>query len=66
VLGSLFPFVMLLMPGNRQVNRYGSPPPPNSRSVKILAALWLVLIICGLVAALTIPALVEMRHGAGF
>jgi uncharacterized membrane protein YhaH (DUF805 family) len=66
VLGSLFPFVMLLMPGNREVNRYGSPPPPNSRSVKILAALWLLLIISGLIAALTIPALVEMRQGAGF
>lgn len=66
VLGSLFPFVMLLMPGSREVNRYGSPPPPNSRSVKILAALWLLLIISGLVAALTIPALVEMRQGAGF
>ncbi|MCQ2044924.1 Uncharacterized membrane protein YhaH, DUF805 family [Stutzerimonas kunmingensis] len=66
VLGSLFPFVMLLMPGSREVNRYGSPPPPNSRSVKILAALWLLLIISGLVAALTIPALVKMRQGAGF
>jgi len=66
VLGSLFPFVMLLMPGSREVNRYGSPPPPNSRSVKILAALWLLLIISGLVAALAIPALVEMRQGAGF
>lgn len=66
VLGSLFPFVMLLMPGNREANRYGSPPPPNSRPVKILAALWLLLIISGLVAALTVPALVAMRQGAGF
>lgn len=66
LLGSLFPFVMLLMPGNREANRYGSPPPPNSRSVKILAALWLLLIVAGLVAALTIPALVDIRHGAGF
>ncbi|BFN26946.1 hypothetical protein PSCT_02223 [Pseudomonas sp. SCT] len=64
LLGSLFPFFMLLMPGNREVNRYGSPPPPNSRSVKVLAALWLVLIIFGLVAALTVPALVDMRRGA--
>ncbi|MCQ4262873.1 DUF805 domain-containing protein [Stutzerimonas stutzeri] len=64
-LGSLFPFVMLLMPGNREVNRYGSPPPPNSRSVKVLAALWLVLIVSGLVAALTVPALVDLRHGTG-
>lgn len=64
LLGSLFPFFMLLMPGNREVNRYGSPPPPNSRSVKVLAALWLLLIIFGLVAALTVPALVDMRRGA--
>ncbi|MCQ4296258.1 DUF805 domain-containing protein [Pseudomonas stutzeri] len=66
ILGSLFPFVMLLMPGSREVNRYGSPPPPNSRPVKVLATLWLLLIISGLVAALTVPALVDMRHGAGF
>ncbi len=64
--GSLFPLVMLLMPGNRQVNRYGSPPPPNSRSVKILAALWLLVIFGGLLAALTVPALVDLRQGVGF
>lgn len=62
-LGSLFPFVMLLMPGSREVNHYGSPPPPNSRSVKVLAALWLVLIVSGLVAALTVPALVGLGNG---
>jgi len=62
-LGSLFPFVMLLMPGSREVNRYGSPPPPNSRSVKVLAALWLVLSVSGMVAALTVPALVGLGNG---
>lgn len=66
ILGSLFPFVMLLMPGSREVNRYGSPPPPNSRSVKVLATLWLLLIAGGVVSALTVPALVDLRHGAGF
>ncbi|MGE4405443.1 DUF805 domain-containing protein [Pseudomonas sp.] len=66
VVGSLFPLVMLLVPGNRQVNRYGSPPPPNSRSVKILAALWLLAVLGGLVAALTVPELVHLRQGAGF
>ncbi|EWC43016.1 DUF805 domain-containing protein [Pseudomonas stutzeri] len=60
LVGSLFPFVMLLVPGNRDVNRYGSPPPPNSRAVKVLALLWLVLIVAVLVAA---PALMDLRPG---
>ncbi|WP_295476229.1 DUF805 domain-containing protein [uncultured Pseudomonas sp.] len=44
-VGSLFPLVMMFMPGTRGPNRYGPPPPPNSRAVKILAGVWLVLVV---------------------
>lgn len=43
-VGSIFPFVMVIVPGNNTANRYGAPPPPNSTAVKILSSLWLVFI----------------------
>ncbi|WP_268798257.1 DUF805 domain-containing protein [Pseudomonas huanghezhanensis] len=43
-VGSFFPFLMMVVPGNNGANQYGAPQPPNSRSVKILASLWLVVI----------------------
>lgn len=64
VVGTIFPFVMMLVPGSKDVNRYGSPPPPNSLSVTILATLWLVVILIGVAAALTVPTLVDLRQSA--
>lgn len=55
VVGSLFPLVMLLMPGNPGANRFGPPQPPNSRAVKVLAALWLLVPILGIVTAVLLP-----------
>jgi uncharacterized membrane protein YhaH (DUF805 family) len=43
-VGSIFPFVMMIVPGNNTANRYGAPPPPNSTAVKVLSSLWLVFI----------------------
>lgn len=43
-VGSFFPFVMMIMPGNTVANRYGAPPPPNSNAVKVLSCLWVVFI----------------------
>ena len=63
VLLALFiPFVGLIwwfMPGSTQANRYGAPPPPNTLAVKILAGLFPVLIVLGIIAALAIPAYVD-------
>lgn len=52
VVGSVFPLVLMLAPGTSGPNRFGPPPPPNSRSVKILAGIWLVLPIIGIIAAI--------------
>ncbi|MDH4560909.1 DUF805 domain-containing protein [Pseudomonas sp. BN411] len=56
VVGSVFALLMLFMPGTDGPNRYGPPPPPNSRSVKVLAWLILLVPVIGIVAAISIPA----------
>ena len=43
-VSSIFPIVLVAMPGNAGPNRYGPPAPPNSRAVKILAWMWVLLI----------------------
>ena len=39
-VGSFFPFLIMVVPGNTVANRYGAPPPPNSTAVKVLSSLW--------------------------
>ncbi|MFY0730508.1 DUF805 domain-containing protein [Pseudomonas sp. NFX15] len=51
-VGSFFPFVIMVVPGNQTANRYGPPPPPNSTAVKVLSVLWLAMIALILVGAL--------------
>ncbi|MFJ4197683.1 DUF805 domain-containing protein [Pseudomonas sp. NPDC089534] len=43
-VGSVFPLVMMVMPGNAGANRYGPPPPPNTTAVKVLCSLWIVFV----------------------
>lgn len=43
-VSSIFPIVLVAMPGNAGPNRYGAPAPPNTRAVNILAWMWVVLI----------------------
>jgi uncharacterized membrane protein YhaH (DUF805 family) len=65
VIGTAFPLAMLLVPGNDGVNRFGSPQPPNSRAVKIVAALWLLMPVIGILVAIAIPAYQQYQHRAG-
>jgi len=37
------------------VNRFGPPQPPNSSAVKLLAALWLLVPIIGILTAIILP-----------
>lgn len=53
LVGSVFPILIMVMPGNTGANRYGAPPPPNSTAVKVLSSLWLVLLALALVSAIT-------------
>lgn len=50
VVNSVFPLLMAVIPGNREANRYGPPPPPNSGAVKLLAWMWIVMLLVAAVA----------------
>jgi uncharacterized membrane protein YhaH (DUF805 family) len=52
-------FVFLLVPGTQGPNRFGPPPPPNTRGVKLLASLVLVFFVLGIVAAVAVPAYMQ-------
>lgn len=50
LVNSVFWLLMLLIPGNDGVNRYGPPAPPNSMPVKILAGLFIALVLGSIIA----------------
>lgn len=56
IAGGVFALLMLVIPGTTGANRYGPPAPPNSRGVKVLAWLWLLVPVLGILAAITLPA----------
>lgn len=56
VVGSVMALLMLLVPGTVGANRYGPPPPPNSRGVVALAWASILVPIFGILAAIAIPA----------
>lgn len=57
IVGSVFPLLLLFIPGTTGVNRFGPPPPPNTTAVKVLAWMWLVIpVVFGILAAISIPA----------
>lgn len=48
--------IWLFVPGNQDANRYGPPPPPNSRGVKLLGYMLPAIIFIGILAAIALPA----------
>ncbi|MBB2496705.1 DUF805 domain-containing protein [Aquipseudomonas ullengensis] len=56
VIGSVLALLLLVVPGNTGANRYGPPPPPNSRGVVALAWSMLLIPILGILAAIAIPS----------
>jgi uncharacterized membrane protein YhaH (DUF805 family) len=56
VVGGVFSLLMFIIPGSTEANRFGTPPPPNSRAVKTLALLWVAMIALGIIAAIALPA----------
>ncbi|MDO9624203.1 MAG: DUF805 domain-containing protein [Pseudomonas sp.] len=50
IVNSVFWLLMLVVPGSQGANRFGSPPPANSTAVKILAGLFLAVLIGSLLA----------------
>ncbi|WP_024645936.1 DUF805 domain-containing protein [Pseudomonas syringae] len=43
-VGTLFPFLIMVLPGTKGPNQFGPPPPPNTRGVKFLAVVWIAMI----------------------
>lgn len=55
----LVPVIVLIWvfwPGDRDANRFGPPPPPNTRGLQLLGVLLLVVFLGRIIAAVTIPA----------
>ncbi|WPC04657.1 DUF805 domain-containing protein [Pseudomonas benzenivorans] len=50
IVNSLFWILMLVVPGSTGANRYGPPPPANSLAVRVLAGLFLTLLIGSLLS----------------
>ncbi|MDA7087720.1 DUF805 domain-containing protein [Pseudomonas sp. SA3-5] len=65
IVGGVFALVILVIPGTTGANRYGPPAPPNSRAVKVLALLWLLVPVLGILAAITLPAYQDYLNRAG-
>ncbi|MBJ2283931.1 DUF805 domain-containing protein [Pseudomonas sp. MF6755] len=54
LVNSVFPILLLVLPGNSGANQYGAPPPRNSTAVKVLASLWLAFIPLMLIIVVTL------------
>lgn len=65
VVGGVFSLLMFIIPGSTAANRFGPPPPPNSTAVKVLALLWVAMIILGIIAAIALPAYTGFADTAG-
>ncbi|KFE53394.1 DUF805 domain-containing protein [Pseudomonas syringae] len=52
-MNSVFFLLMVLIPGNKSANQYGAPPPPNTRSIKVLAWMWILFIAVVFVSGLS-------------
>jgi hypothetical protein len=64
-VGSVFPFVLIFAPGNEGANRYGPPPPRNNTGVKVLASLWLVMIVLIIFATVAgVFSAIEQDYGS--
>lgn len=54
LVNSIFPLLLLVMPGNPGANQYGAPPPRNTTAVKVLAWMWLAFIPLMLIIVVTL------------
>ena len=65
LVGGVMNILMFVVPGSDAANRFGPPPPANSTAVKILALLWLLVPVLGIVAAIALPAYQDYVTRAG-
>jgi uncharacterized membrane protein YhaH (DUF805 family) len=58
------PLLFWVVPGTKGPNRFGSPTPPNSTGVVVLALILPLLFVVGILAAIAIPAYQGYAHRA--
>lgn len=58
-------FMFWFVPGAKADNRFGKPPPPNSKGVIVVAWIVLSLMIVGVLAAVAIPTFISYSDQAG-
>jgi len=51
-VGGFFSLLLMVVPGNREANKFGPPAPPDTSGVRILSALWIVFLALIFVGAL--------------
>ncbi|CAA0082602.1 Inner membrane protein YhaI [BD1-7 clade bacterium] len=56
IVNSIFTLVLMLVSGTPSSNKYGSPPPPNPRSMGAVVAIFFLIPVTGIVAAIALPA----------
>lgn len=49
LVGSIFQLLTFVMPGSKGSNRFGAPPPANSKAVKVLFWVWIVFLVLGFI-----------------
>ncbi|RYY76313.1 MAG: DUF805 domain-containing protein [Gammaproteobacteria bacterium] len=55
VLIPLVNFIWIFKAGTDGANRYGAPPPPNTTGIKLLAFIFPIIVIIGVLAAIALP-----------
>jgi len=60
----LAPLLFWIIPGTKGGNRFGAPTPPNSTGVVLLALIFPMLFVVGILAAIAIPAYQDYVHRA--
>ena len=58
VIGIFF-LALWFIPGSAGSNRFGPPPPPNSTAVKVIAWIFVGLIVLAILSAVLMPALIS-------
>jgi len=52
MVNSIFGLVLMIIPGKKELNQYGQPPPPNSTAVHSIAAILIIVPCLGLLGIL--------------
>lgn len=64
ILNAIFGLALLFVPGTKGANKYGQPPRPAGRLAGVAAAIFVLFIVGGVLAAIAIPAYQDYAKAA--